>query len=55
MTLIIDKSFTREQIKASLEKVKKNSKKKGLRKHFGVSKEMTDAVAFQKKVRNEWN
>ena len=55
MTLIIEKGFTKEQIKTSLEKIKKNTMKKGLRKHFGISKEKTDAVAFQKKARNEWD
>ncbi len=55
MTIIIEKNFTKEEIKATLEKIKKNKKKKGLRKHFGISTSQTDAIAFQKEVRNEWN
>ena len=55
MTIIIEKNFTKEEIKATLEQLKKTKKKKSLRKHFGISQLDIDAVAFQKKLRNEWN
>jgi hypothetical protein len=42
-------------VQISLEKLRGNDKNRGLRKHFGNSKTLTDAVAFQKKLRNEWN
>ena len=55
MTIIIEKNFTKDEIKATLEQLTKSKKKKGLRKHFGISQLNIDAVAFQKKVRDEWN
>lgn len=55
MTIIIEKKSTKAEIKATLEKLKKTKKRKGLRKHFGVSNLNIDALAFQKEIRNEWN
>ncbi len=55
MTLVISKKLTAKEVKTSLDKMVKNVKSKGLRKHFGLSDEKTDALEFQKKARNEWN
>ena len=55
MTLVINNKLTAKELKQSLETILKNKEKKGLRKHFGLSDEKTDAIAFQKKARNEWN
>ena len=55
MTIIIDTTLTKKEIQARLENLKIKSKSVGLRKHFGKSKKKTDAIKFQKEVRNEWN
>lgn len=55
MTLVINKKLTAKEIKISLEKMIKKPKSIGLRKHFGLSTDKTDALAFQKKLRDEWN
>lgn len=55
MTIIINKKLSVKEVKSSLEKIVKKTKKIGLRKHFGLSKEKTDALDFQKKARDEWN
>ncbi len=56
MTIVIKQNSTREEIKNSIEKMSRK-KKNGIKKYFGISKTKTktDAVAFQKKVRNEWD
>jgi hypothetical protein len=54
MTTTIRKNSTKKEIRNSLEKFNHN-KSRGLRKHFGNSETTTDAVAFQKKIRNEWH
>lgn len=47
--------MSKKELSVALEKLLKTRKTKGLHKHFGVSKEKIDALAFQKEVRNEWN
>ncbi|MGC4129703.1 MAG: hypothetical protein QM564_09130 [Bergeyella sp.] len=54
MTIVIKKNATKDEIKNSLAEINKK-KKKGIRQFFGISTENTDAVAFQKKLRNEWD
>lgn len=55
MTLVINKKLSVKEIKSSLDKIVKKNKPIGLRKHFGLSDEKTDALEFQKKSRNEWS
>lgn len=55
MTLIINKKLSAKEVKSSLDKIVQKTKKVGLRKHFGLSNEKIDALAFQKEARNEWN
>lgn len=50
MPLIINKKLTAEQVKSELDKIIKKDKNIGLRKHFGLSDEKTDALVFQKKA-----
>jgi hypothetical protein len=55
MTLVINKKLSAREVKSSLDKITKKNKSVGLRKHFGLSDEKTDALEFQKKARNEWD
>lgn len=55
MTLVISKKLSPKEVKISLDKIIKKSKSNGLRKHFGLSSDKTDALEFQKKARNEWS
>ncbi len=58
MTTLIKKTATKEEIEKILQKVKKTKSKKGLKRFFGLNFIDTgglDAVAFQKKLRNEWD
>lgn len=57
MTVVIKKNATKEEVEKILKKIKKPAKK-GLRKFFGLNFIDTgglDAVAYQKKLRNEWD
>lgn len=54
MTIIIDKKLTLKEIKQKISAMLPKKKSKGLKKHFGLSNEKIDALAFQKKARNEW-
>lgn len=53
MTIIIKKNSSKKQVRETLKKF--TSSEKGLRKHFGKSSKGTDALTFQKDIRNEWN
>ena len=58
MTVTIPKKATKKQVKAVLEKMEKQMKKKGkgnVAKFFGISKSEVDGLEFQKKVRSEWD
>ncbi|MBY0476742.1 MAG: hypothetical protein K2Q24_03785 [Chitinophagaceae bacterium] len=56
MTLVIKKGASPKEIEAITLKLSKGKKKKGFNayKHCGVIKLKTDALAIQKKLRNEW-
>ena len=57
MTVVIKKNATKEEVEKNLKKMKKPAKK-GLRKFFGLNFIDTgglDAVAYQKKLTNEWD
>lgn len=58
MTIVIKKNATKEEVEKLLKKIKKPIEKKGLRKFYGLNFIDTgglDAVAYQKKLRNEWD
>lgn len=58
MTIVIKKGATKEEVEKLLKKLKKPIANKGLRKFFGLDFINTgglDAVAYQKKLRNEWD
>jgi ribosomal protein L23 len=55
MTIIINKKLSKKELKLAIEKLFEKRKHKGLQKHFGISKEIIDALAYQKEARNEWN
>jgi hypothetical protein len=58
MTITIPKKASKKEIKAVLEKMEKELKKKGkgnVAQFFGISKSEVDGLAFQKKVRSEWD
>ncbi len=55
MTLVIDKKLSIKEIKEALEKILKAKKSDGLKKHFGLSKNVINALEFQKKIRDEWS
>lgn len=56
MTLVIKKGASPKEIEAITLKLSKGKKKKGFNayKHCGVIKLKTDALAIQKKLRDEW-
>lgn len=55
MTVIITKKLSKKEIQETLNKLIQKKESKGLRKHFGLSKENVDAIDFQKSARNEWD
>lgn len=55
MTVVIDRKISKTAIKTVLEKFVKETKKTGLKKHFGILKNDVDALKMQKELRNEWN
>lgn len=59
MTIVINKDTPKEEIEKLLAKINNQPvKKKGLRKYFGkpiVNTNGLDAVAYQKKMRDEWD
>jgi len=55
MTVIIAKKLTLKEIKQTISKMLAKKKSNGLKKYFGLSNEKIDALAFQKKARNEWS
>ncbi len=60
MTIVIPKKASKEEIKKKLEefelKKKKSSSKKGnASKFFGINPSEVDGLAFQIKVRKEWD
>ncbi len=60
MTIVLPKNATKKQVKAAIEKLEKNLAKKRGRKGnishlFGACKSEVDGLAFQKKVRSEWD
>ncbi len=58
MTIELSKTATKKQIKAALEKLAKDLRKKGkgnISRHFGTCKSKVDGLEFQKKVRSEWD
>lgn len=58
MTIVIKKGATKEEVEKLLKKIKKPATEKSLRKFFGLDFINTgglDAVAYQKKLRNEWD
>ena len=55
MTVIINKKLSQKEVAQTLENITKQTKQKGLRKHFGLSDKKIDALEFQKKDRNEWD
>ncbi len=58
MTITISKKASKKQIKAVLEKMEKQMKKKGkgnVSQFFGISKSEVDGLEFQKKARSEWD
>lgn len=62
MTIVIPKSATKEEIKKALEafekkvKLKKSKAGKGNgAKYFGINPNEVDGLAFQKKIRKEWD
>jgi hypothetical protein len=54
MTVIIDKKLSSKEIKQRISKMLAKKKSNGLKKYFGLSNEKINALAFQKKARNEW-
>jgi hypothetical protein len=56
MALVIEipKKATKKQVDELLKKVT-TSKTSKIAKHFGALKRGIDGLAFQKKVRNDWN
>jgi hypothetical protein len=57
MVIKIDETATREGLKTSLERIRKNRlkrKKPNLSEFFGILPDIGDGLEFQKKVRNEW-
>jgi hypothetical protein len=54
MIIEIKRPVTKEKVREALILISKEGKKKSLRKHFGKLKRGLDAMAYQKKVRNEW-
>ena len=55
MTILIKDTSSKEEIQEKLKIFVSNKKKSVIKKFFGISKTDDDALAFQKKVRNEWN
>ncbi|MFY7742858.1 MAG: hypothetical protein ACOVQR_09425 [Flavobacterium sp.] len=55
MTIIIKKKTDKKEIDSLLVKFRKTKAKKSLRSVFGIFKIEEDAVALQKKLRNEWD
>jgi hypothetical protein len=55
MTVIITKKASAKEIRDTLKEINAKKNGKGLRKHFGLAVSTIDALAFQKKVRNEWD
>ena len=58
MTIVIKKGATKKEVEKLLEKLKKPKEEKGLRKFYGldfINTDGLDAVAYQKKLRNEWD
>jgi hypothetical protein len=59
MIIKISKNATKKQVEEAIEKMRRHlNKKKGkgnIAKHFGACKSEVDGLAFQKKVRSEWD
>lgn len=58
MTILIKKNATKEEVEKLVSKITLPKKKNGLRKFFGkpiLETDGLDAVAYQKKLRNEWD
>ncbi len=58
MVIKIDKTTTKENLKNSLERIRKNRikrKKPNLSEFFGILPDVGDGLEFQKKVRDEWD
>ncbi len=53
MTVIIPPNATKEQIEATLKKLKKTSKKFDVDKYFGKMKWGQDSLKFQRELRGE--
>jgi len=55
MTYTINKYTSLEEVKMIIKKVLNKKKSKSLKRHFGKSKTIIDAVEFQKNARSEWD
>ncbi|MCA0366092.1 MAG: hypothetical protein LCH67_18790 [Bacteroidetes bacterium] len=55
MTIVVKNNSNQSEVDLILKKLKKTSKKQGLRKHFGLLKRDIDGLEVQKELRNEWD
>lgn len=57
MTIIIKKGSTKKEVEKLLLKLDKSNNKIGLRQFLGkpILEKNSDAVEYQKKLRNEWD
>lgn len=60
MTIVIPKKASKDEIKKKLEEFEKKRKEKPSKKgnaanFFGINPSEVDGLAFQKKVRKEWD
>lgn len=55
MVIEIKRPFTKKKVEKALARAVSVKRKKTLRKHFGKLKRGLDGLAYQKKLRDEWN
>lgn len=55
MIIEIKRPVTKKKVVEALARATSTKKKKTLRKHFGSLKRGLDGLAYQKKVRDEWD